>query len=174
MRITRVEATNYKSFDKLDIELRPLNLLIGANASGKSNLVSLIRLLKNVSSHGLDNALSMAGGVEYVRNTSIATATDMSVALSYTHPIQHVPNISRSLTIGIKSLDARYHFAIAFPSARRGYKVASDELTITYRIMRLERTEERKTREVEHLGDVRVLVAVRNGKIHFEKEAPPS
>jgi predicted ATPase len=40
MRLTRVRAWNFKSFRELDIRLDPLNILIGANASGDRKLAS--------------------------------------------------------------------------------------------------------------------------------------
>jgi predicted ATPase len=38
MSLTRIEAHNLKSFRDLDVSLGALNVLIGANASGKSIL----------------------------------------------------------------------------------------------------------------------------------------
>lgn len=47
--IKHIKASNILSFgpDGLDLELRPLNVLIGANGSGKSNLIELIDLISN-------------------------------------------------------------------------------------------------------------------------------
>ncbi len=39
MLISRLELENLLSFKHLDLELRPLNVLVGPNASGKSNLI---------------------------------------------------------------------------------------------------------------------------------------
>jgi AAA15 family ATPase/GTPase len=36
MLISRIEIENLLSFKSLDLELRPLNVLVGPNASGKS------------------------------------------------------------------------------------------------------------------------------------------
>ena len=41
--LKRVRLAGYKSIADADIELRPLNILIGANGSGKSNLLSYFR-----------------------------------------------------------------------------------------------------------------------------------
>ena len=35
--ITKLTVENFKSFDKLEVELRPFNIVVGSNASGKSN-----------------------------------------------------------------------------------------------------------------------------------------
>src|SRR5882724_10382429 len=51
--LTRLRLTNFKSFVDEEIELAPLTLLVGANASGKSNLLDAIWFL-----HGLSLLLS--------------------------------------------------------------------------------------------------------------------
>src|ERR671919_2372456 len=40
-----ISATNYRSFRRLSVELAPLTLFVGPNNSGKSSIVSVIRLL---------------------------------------------------------------------------------------------------------------------------------
>jgi predicted ATPase len=42
--LKRISISGYKSIEKADIELRPMNVLIGANGAGKSNLISLFKL----------------------------------------------------------------------------------------------------------------------------------
>jgi len=51
----------FKSFEELDIELESFNVLIGANASGKSNFVYNLKFLNDVVKSGSDNAISMQG-----------------------------------------------------------------------------------------------------------------
>jgi predicted ATPase len=43
--ITRIEATRYRCFDKLDVELGDFRVLIGANGSGKTTLLDIPALL---------------------------------------------------------------------------------------------------------------------------------
>jgi len=45
-QIQELRAINFKSFHEAELRLSPLTMLIGANASGKSNLVESIRLLR--------------------------------------------------------------------------------------------------------------------------------
>lgn len=60
-RLTSISLTNYKTFQKSSIALKKYNVIIGANASGKSNFVSSIRLLRNLSRYGDGDSLSLAG-----------------------------------------------------------------------------------------------------------------
>lgn len=43
--ITRIEATRYRCFDKLDVELGDFRVLVGANGSGKTTLLDIPMLL---------------------------------------------------------------------------------------------------------------------------------
>lgn len=66
--IQRLQLRNFRSFKDVDIELRPLNIVVGANASGKTNLVQAFRFLRDLAQHGLENAVSLQGGVDYLTN----------------------------------------------------------------------------------------------------------
>lgn len=68
MRVTKLTLHNFKSFRDVTIPFRPFNVVVGANASGKSNLVQAFRFLKDIADHGLENAISLQGGAEFLRN----------------------------------------------------------------------------------------------------------
>ena len=64
--IEKIRLRNILSFgDKgEEITLEPLNIIIGQNASGKSNLVDVIKLLKSLhQNNGLGNHVGKSGGV---------------------------------------------------------------------------------------------------------------
>lgn len=54
----RVQIKGFKSIAQADITLRELNVVIGANGSGKSNLIGAFRLLAKVLSHQLQAAVA--------------------------------------------------------------------------------------------------------------------
>ena len=62
MRLTQLRARNFKSFRDISVDVRPLNVILGANASGKSNLLSLLTFLRNIAHEGLEDAISMESG----------------------------------------------------------------------------------------------------------------
>lgn len=68
MAITKIKVSNFKSFDELEVELRPLNVVVGGNASGKSNFLEIFRFLRDMITVGIVNALSLRGGMEYLAN----------------------------------------------------------------------------------------------------------
>ena len=45
MAIKKIKISNFKSFKNLEIELGKFNVLIGANASGKSNFIQIFNTL---------------------------------------------------------------------------------------------------------------------------------
>lgn len=61
-----IKIKGYKSFKDLVVPLRKINLLIGANGSGKSNFLSLFELLGNVYDGRLAQSVAQAGGVDKI------------------------------------------------------------------------------------------------------------
>lgn len=46
--IERIIIENFKSIRKLDLELKPINILIGANGAGKSNFISFFKMVNQI------------------------------------------------------------------------------------------------------------------------------
>ena len=55
---------NYRSILKLVVPLGNLNVVTGANGSGKSNLYRALRLLAETAQGGVVNALAREGGLD--------------------------------------------------------------------------------------------------------------
>ena len=68
--ITELKIEGFKSFGSPGetIELGPLNFVVGANASGKTNLLHALRFLQNAVNHDVSYAVSELGGSTEVRN----------------------------------------------------------------------------------------------------------
>lgn len=66
--IKRIKAKNFRSFKELDLTLENFNVFIGANASGKSNFISLFNFFRNIANHGIDDAVSLMAGIEHLKN----------------------------------------------------------------------------------------------------------
>lgn len=80
--ITRVKVSNFKSFDELEVELRPLNIVVGSNAAGKSNFLEIFRFIRDIAVEGKENAISLQGGVEFIRNLQIGSSRVVSIEVS--------------------------------------------------------------------------------------------
>ena len=84
MPITCISVTNFKSFREMSFHPESFNILIGSNASGKSNLIQVFIFLRDIAKYGIGNAISLQGGVDYLRNTAIGPAEDLSFKIEYT------------------------------------------------------------------------------------------
>lgn len=71
MLITRLRLKNWRNFREVDVPLGPRTYLIGANASGKSNLLDVFRFLRTLAQTeggGLQKALKERGGLTRLRS----------------------------------------------------------------------------------------------------------
>jgi predicted ATPase len=59
-----ISVNGYKSIRELKLPLRPLNVLIGANGAGKSNLISIFELLSQMMQGHLQRFVGQAGGAD--------------------------------------------------------------------------------------------------------------
>lgn len=62
MKIKTIEVRNFKSFKEEKLDIQDFTILVGANASGKSNTISLFRFISNIILYGIDDAISLLGG----------------------------------------------------------------------------------------------------------------
>jgi predicted ATPase len=62
--LTKLTLEGFKSFRKLELELRALNVLIGANGAGKSNFISFFKFFRAVENGRLRYIVSEAGGAD--------------------------------------------------------------------------------------------------------------
>ncbi len=70
MRITHLRASNWRNFKSLDFPIQDRLVVVGPNASGKSNLLDLFRFLGDIASSGggLSSAVERRGGLTKVRS----------------------------------------------------------------------------------------------------------
>lgn len=59
--LQRLRINGFKSIKNMDLELRPLNILIGANGAGKSNLISFFKMLNEMMNDRLQQYIAVSG-----------------------------------------------------------------------------------------------------------------
>ena len=59
--LQRIILKGFKSIKTMDLELRPLNILIGANGAGKSNLISFFKMLNEMMAGRLQHYIATSG-----------------------------------------------------------------------------------------------------------------
>lgn len=65
--ITEIEMANYKSIDKLTLPLGRVNVFIGENGAGKSNILEVIALAAAAAAGKLDNEFLSSRGIRVTR-----------------------------------------------------------------------------------------------------------
>lgn len=69
MIISKIKLTNWKNFKNIEVDLSERNFVVGANASGKSNFLDVIRFLRDIvkQAGGLQYAVEQRNGVSKIR-----------------------------------------------------------------------------------------------------------
>ena len=57
-----ISISGYKSFKTVELKLNPINILIGANGSGKSNFLSFFEMLHCIYEKRLTEYVALNGG----------------------------------------------------------------------------------------------------------------
>jgi predicted ATPase len=78
-----VVLKGFKSIKAMDLELRPLNVLIGANGAGKSNLVSFFKMLNEMMAERLQQYIGTAGGAHSLLHFGPKTTSEMEARLEF-------------------------------------------------------------------------------------------
>lgn len=119
--LREVSARNFKGLREFNIKPQNVNLLIGANGTGKTNFADLILFLSLICQRGLNGALEELGGLESVRTRLDRRAKEgrdlerTAKPLATRLEIEFGLGEDRSRGIG----EVRYGFALAeFPTLR--------------------------------------------------------
>ena len=136
VNIEKITLLNFKSFDKTEVKLNPFNVLVGPNASGKTQFLSALEFLRDVAKEGLDNAISMQGGMEYLQNTRLSKSkpTVIEVSLKFDKgPISGFRLINRNppKSVGLFYSNFTYRFGLERESQVGQFKISEEKLTIT-------------------------------------------
>ena len=82
MIVSHLRVKNWRNFQRVSVALRERQFIVGANASGKSNLLDVFRFLRDIAKTeggGLQKAVKDRGGVSKIR--SLAARRDPEVAI---------------------------------------------------------------------------------------------
>ncbi|HOV21955.1 MAG TPA: AAA family ATPase [bacterium] len=171
MAIKKIKLSNFKSFRDMEINLGKFNVLIGANASGKSNFIQIFRFLKDIKNFGLDNAISMQGGIEYLRNMNIGSSDNFSLEVIsdqvYMRPFMAKKPEKKFIRAGV--YETIYNFTIKF--RKRGLGVETEEQIVQK--FNIEVQQERIGKEKKkEIGEI--TISKINGKINVVPSKLPN
>ncbi len=82
-RLDTISVRNFKSIRELDLPLRPLNVLIGANGVGKSNFIEIFEFLNQIIESRLQNYTASKGGADNILYFGRKNSDDLTFTLSF-------------------------------------------------------------------------------------------
>jgi predicted ATPase len=120
----------------MELSLGNLAIIIGANASGKSNFISIFRFISNIVNYGLDNAISLLGGIDYTVNTSIGKTKPIKIKFNIDFSDNDwIRIIDKKKRKELKLISIINDFEITPHMKGQGYRISKDELTIKYEVI---------------------------------------
>ncbi len=133
MPITEISIENFKSFKSLQIQPGRMNVIIGSNAAGKSNIIHAFSFIRDCARHGLANAVSLQGGPAFLLNTRIAYTTPLSFAMTWLFDSPYMdrvdlPGYENGLFTGTGMM---YRFSLSFSGEQDYVQVIEDTIAIT-------------------------------------------
>lgn len=110
MIISRLIIKNWKNFKEADIHLQERVFIVGANASGKSNLLDVFRFLRDIakSGGGLQKAVTDRGGISKIRSLAARRHPEIEIEI-------HLSDYG--------SDEVLWRYAIAIKQETRGYRL---------------------------------------------------
>ncbi|MFP4544138.1 MAG: AAA family ATPase [Bacteroidota bacterium] len=131
MIIDNISVSNFKSFNRMEISLGSFNVLIGPNAAGKSNFIQIFKFVRDITSHGLENAIALQGGTEFLRNINLTekeSALEFNIEARPSTPLKIISNRSDK-----NALIDSYKFSFTLHFDDSGYRVAEDRIILAFR-----------------------------------------
>ncbi len=121
MRILqRLKISNFKSIRSQELQLHPLNVFIGGNGSGKSNLIGVFRFLKEIVNRNLAGYTQVKGGADSLLHYGRKRSKEMEIFVEFGEgrfADKYEVRLSGTDedTLFIRSETAYYHDEVKYP-----------------------------------------------------------
>jgi len=169
MAIKRIKVSNFKSFKELDIEIGSFTVLIGANASGKSNFVQIFKFIRDINNMGLDNAVSLQGS-EYLTNIGESLPQVLSIRINVVPDMSFGLKVSESVVAEIKETD--YQFSLRFDRHTKGFGIEQDSLDLKVEYSPLRKGKNGKIKKGKNVGSGLISIKNKKGTTKFSLKKP--
>ncbi len=174
MPIQHIHVENFKSFSELDLDLSRLSVVIGSNAAGKSNFISIFKFLRDIAKHGVVNAIAMQGGSEYLQNAKIGSSHDLYIKVVY-QPDQKLEYLVRqdteSSSLAVKSCLSSYEFAIRFAPRSNGFSITKDRIILGCEVISCKHKNNHGI-EKQAIGHGEIRITNEGGALTYEVDLP--
>lgn len=136
MKIDKIEVSNFKCFERAKLEFENFNVIIGKNASGKSNVISIIKFIRDMLIYGIDDAIALQGGIKYLCNSNIKDKEPIRIKFSvdtYNEETFRKLNIVKLAEDSLIMLE-KYEITLEIKAHKRGsgYKIIENKAEMHY------------------------------------------
>ena len=113
--ITKLSVQHYRSIEALELSMGPVNVFVGPNSAGKTNIIDALKFVRDALQNGLDQAVTERHGIQSVRQWSP------------TKPY----HVTLSVEIRPNALKARGYFTFTLGSSGNEYIILNEEANWT-------------------------------------------
>ena len=106
-KLNSITIRGYRSIKEATLELRPLNVLIGANGAGKSNLISFFKMMNEMMAERLQQYVSSTGHATSNLYFGPKVTPQLEAALAFETDTGHMECFSGNVSRGSNSDVAR-------------------------------------------------------------------
>jgi len=117
--LKELKIFGFKSIREMKLELKPLNVLIGANGAGKSNFIDLLRLLKSLQNNQLQFYIGKAGGASSLLHYGASVTAQMGAHFGFNidnttigYEVRFADAPIDTLIFAEESLESMQHFGM--------------------------------------------------------------
>ena len=132
MFLKQLHIKNFKSYINQTVDFERVSVIVGANASGKSNFIDALRFINNIVIYGINDAISLSGGIEYLLNSLVGK----SEPICFRFVMETDNNIEYEIerTFQLELVKIVYDFEIKAHKKGTGFNIIKDQLIATYEI----------------------------------------
>jgi predicted ATPase len=167
MSIKKIKISNFKSFKDVEVELGNFNVFIGANASGKTNFIQIFRFLRDLAIHGLENAISLQGGIDYLRNINLKDKNEFSLEVVLddeylsliVSALLNFP-VKQKIEREAKVYETTYKFGMEFIKKRKNFKMIENKVIQKFYVF--------KSKSKEKIGEGEIIFSIDGARVKIE------
>lgn len=173
MLINKIHISNFKNFENVEVNLGKMNVIVGANASGKSNFIKALKFVKDIKYAGIDNAISMNGGIEYLRNIQSKDNTITFIEIHFESNGGRVIDMFTPDDLIVLEF-SKVIYRIELTTKKQKYDIVNEEFKYAIKIKGLKDHKSKFEQEIEKnvsdsnlLGEYNFSLSLKKGKVIF-------
>lgn len=89
--IKKIKIKNFRSILDTTVELKPLTTIVGANATGKSNLIKAIDFISDIAEFGLQEAVYTRGGIPEILPKQLNNIYNQNIEIDLVFELEPPP-----------------------------------------------------------------------------------